>query len=159
MGKTEKNLPGQFVINEKFGGGTIVFRDIKQSVNSYTIFEEVFHAYQQENKSLYRKDRPFNREFEAKIAVTLIGSPGGGIGEIPGAVEMQKFIQSEYDFQTPTFKDVMSKKFLIKYLQEAANFGQYYEKYLDSDTHYKEKTVQSPKSIERLIKDSERNNK
>ena len=65
-------IDGHFVIDEK-GGGTIVFNRDKLDEISYTVFaEELFHAYQHDNRNGYDKGE-FNREFEAKIIAYVIG--------------------------------------------------------------------------------------
>ncbi len=69
---------GKFEPNEN-GGGTITFQEFKQSEGSIlenmASSEEMFHAYQQENVSLY-SDKQVNREYEAKLFSRIINEIG-----------------------------------------------------------------------------------
>lgn len=56
-------VDGQFVPN-KDGGGTVTY--LNADINAQAFTEELFHAYQNDNKNEYDKG-DFNVEFEAKL--------------------------------------------------------------------------------------------
>lgn len=79
-------VDGQFVPNED-GGGTVTF--LNTNTNSQAFNEELFHAYQNDNKDKYDKG-DFNIEFEAKLSTTaIVAETGYGYAIIAGMENFQ----------------------------------------------------------------------
>ena len=76
------------------------------------IIEDIFHAYQEDNKELYNELYDFNKEFEAKVAKMII------INEMnkkyyPSENERRfaNFLNSTYGSKGPTAKQITSFNF------------------------------------------------
>ena len=80
-------VKGQFTPNSE-GGGTITFLANQESIHSTVLSEEFFHAYQHDNRGNYGSGE-FNREFEAKVFSSSVGSEFGGFGFIDGMSDYQ----------------------------------------------------------------------
>ena len=99
------------------GGGNIVFAR-GQKLKDATAIEELFHAYQDENKTL---NRPlFNIEFEAKAAKQLMYY--GGYLNIDGMDEYQDLLLYKYGNRLAPY-DVSSPSFLNEYMKAANKFA------------------------------------
>jgi len=92
FGETSKRedgsmVDGQFVPNED-GGGTVTY--LSNDINPQAFNEELFHAYQNDNKDKY-DNGDFNFEFEAKLSSTaIVGEAGGGVFHFGGMDEIQQ---------------------------------------------------------------------
>jgi len=121
--KGGREIDGHFVM-DKEGGGSIVFNRDKLDAISYTVFaEELFHAYQHDNRNGYAQGE-FNREFEAKTFATAfayeVGIPFPTYNGMEGFLARLKegrLYGFSYKFLTP--KDVRSKQFLFDYFFSA----------------------------------------
>ena len=70
--KQAGDIDGHSVMGDN-GGGSVVFNIEKMgNITNVVLAEELFHAYQHDNRNGYDKGE-FNREFEAKIAAYFIG--------------------------------------------------------------------------------------
>ncbi len=145
---------GQFNPNEK-GGGVVTFLEGKLNIDTGTLSEEFFHAYQHENSSKYAKG-DFNREFEAKVAATAIGmESGSGYGEFGGMLEFQKKIgygeYGEGPMQiSPT--NVMSIHFLDAYKKAANIYAKFNIENNLGNVHYKKSTTVASFSLQQMVK-------
>jgi len=158
-GKTTKEegskdpVEGQFVAN-KNGGGTVIFSDLVANIKLGTLTEELFHAFQHDNKANYANGE-FNREFEAKIAVAAIGSESGGYGSSPGAQNFQdKIAFGNYgnDKMIVTPDNVVSKKFINDYKKAANSYSMYNRKNNIGNINYRKDTMIAPYSFQEMIK-------
>jgi RHS repeat-associated protein len=157
FGKTEVNsngesVEGQFKPNKK-GGGTVTFLEGTTDIKTGSLTEELFHAYQNENKSGYEKGE-FNKEFEAKVAVTAIGSESGGYANIGGMSNFQtKIGLGNYgSMNVPiTPENVVSKSFNNDYKKAANSYAQFNRSHNIGNNNYQKSTTVVPYSLKKLI--------
>ena len=151
FGKTVKREDGSRVdgrFEPDQGGGSITYKNT--SINSQAFIEELFHAYQNDNKDCYATG-DFNFEFEAKLSVTAIEvEAGNGIAFIGGMGAIQSRVYNgDYGNEnmqiTPT--NVNSKSFLDSYKIAANAYAKYNKKFSFMNRHYKASTTVSPSSL------------
>lgn len=156
--KGDREIDGHFVMDEK-GGGSIVFNRDKLDAISHTVFaEELFHAYQHDNRDGYAQGE-FNREFEAKTFVTAfayeVGKPFPTYNGMEGFLARLKegrLYGSSYEFLTP--KDVRSKQFLFDYFFSAGFYSQYNRINGVGGSSYRERTAVIPYALQKIILDT-----
>ena len=156
--KGGREIDGHFVMDEK-GGGSIVFNRDKLDAISHTVFaEELFHAYQHDNRDGYAQGE-FNREFEAKTFVTAfayeVGKPFPTYNGMEGFLARLKegrLYGSSYEFLTP--KDVRSKQFLFDYFFSAGFYSQYNRINGVGGSSYRERTAVIPYALQTIILDT-----
>jgi RHS repeat-associated protein len=144
IGETQDNAPAQFNSNTN----TLTYRDAESFLTSNAYIEEIFHAYQTDNNSLYDRNKEFNYEFEAKIAKLLIQYQGFGFAITPGTEKMVEFMEKEYGlFNVPSCEEINSNNFQSNYMLNAESYRQYNESNNIGNSHYRKKTDQFPQSI------------
>jgi len=149
---TSEAVEGQFIPN-KDGGGTVTFSDAITDIKGGTLSEELFHAYQHDNKANYAKGE-FNVEFEAKMAVTAIGNEYGGFGAISGAEGFQnKISYGDYGNNTMiiTPTSVISSRFNSDYISAANSYSKYNRDNNIGNSHYRTNTTVAPFSLQQMI--------
>lgn len=120
------NKDGQFELNEN-GGGYITFNNKSLAIKGSVLSEELFHAYQHDNRNNYNTGN-FNREFEAKTFMTFVGLQTGGFGHLASMSEFQNKIEKyEYgdDMNPITSQMIYSKPFLEDYMKYANKFSDF----------------------------------
>jgi len=158
VGKGSSEIDGHFVVDEK-GGGSVVFNREKLGAISYAVYaEELFHAYQHDNRSGYGKGE-FNREFEAKTFVTAfayeIVKPFltyNGMEGFLARLNEGRLYGSSYEFLTP--KDVRSKLFLFDYFFSAGFYSQYNRINDVGGPSYRKRTTVVPYALQKIILDT-----
>lgn len=156
FGETSKRddgsmVDGQFVPNEE-GGGTVTF--LNTDINSQAFNEELFHAYQNDNKNHY-DNGDFNREFEAKLSATaIVGEARGGIINFGGMFEIQQKvfigIYGNANMQiTPA--NVNSSTFIKDYKSAANAYATFNIKNNIGNRHYRVSTTVDPYSLKTMV--------
>ena len=150
-----KPVAGQFKAN-KSGGGIITFLEGK-SIDSPTLNEELFHAFQHDNKNGYAQGE-FNFEFEAKVSITaMAANGGGGWTGIAGAEEYGNQIgYGELGMTThgaiSLSPDVVKSDNFIPNYKKAANGSQSFNiKNKIGNIYYKKSTTVAPYSLQQMI--------
>ena len=144
-------VDGQFVPNED-GGGTVTY--LNTDINAQAFTEELFHAYQNDNKAEYDKG-DFNVEFEAKLISTAIGmETGTGFFGIAGMENFQNKVglgdYGKGNMQiTPT--SVNSASFLNSYKSAANAYSGYNKINNIGNRHYKVSTTVPPYSLKTMV--------
>ena len=140
----EHNVDGQFVPS-KNGGGTITFLSGKQ-IDGSVAAEEFFHAYQHHNRNFYANGE-FNREFEAKTFVTILGiNAGWGYIGYSGMTDFQSNIMQGI-YLTKGYNTVFENDYMIYANQYAehnkrANYG---------NSNYQTSSSVLPFSLKKLL--------
>jgi RHS repeat-associated protein len=145
---------GQFSPS-KGGGGTITFSDQSLIIDSPTMSEEFFHAFQFDNKTMM-----INIEFEAKVFVNASGIEYGGVGQIVGAEEFFNRILSG-EFGNPEDKSILpapihrskvfSSSFIHDYKVAANKYARYNKEHNIGNVFYHELTFGSPTNLQQII--------
>lgn len=147
-------VEGQFMPNEK-GGGVVTFLAGNLDIKAGTLTEELFHAFQHDNKTNYAKGE-FNVEFEAKVAVTAIGAESGsGYGTIGGMGDFQtKIGLGDYGkgLMQITPENVTSSSFINDYTKAANTYSKYNNDNNIGNSHYRKSTTVAPNSLQRIVK-------
>lgn len=119
--------------------------------------EELFHAYQNDNKSEYGSG-DFNIEFEAKVAVTAIGSESqAGYQTIDSFKEFQEKVGiGDYGNEENiiTSKSINSENFLNEYIKAANDFATFNRENNYGNSNYKTSTNTSPASLIKMVEDA-----
>ena len=157
-----KDIDGKFIINET-GGGTIRLTNKKAEINPNALIEELFHAYQHENRSGYAVGE-FNREFEAKTFVTAVGIEGGfGFIDYPNmAIFQHKKIDAgvyQKDNQIISIEAVKSNSFLKDYTDYANAYAQQNIAKKIGGWSYHQRTTVAPYSLQKVITEAYQNKK
>ena len=149
-------IDGSFTLNEE-GGGTILLTNQKEEIASTVLAEELFHAYQHENRNNYEIGE-FNREFEAKAFVTAFGIEKGiGFGFFPAMGDFQERIIGgayEKDNQVISPEAVVSNTFLTDYFTAAEKYAQYNIRNNYGGSSYRKHTTVKPYGLQRAILDT-----
>ncbi len=146
-------VQGQFVPNKE-GGGTITFKDKVSVIPAGTVVEEFFHAYQHENKFGY-ENGAFNREFEAKVAATLVGCELFGLVEYNGMAEFQQKIYNGVYGESLMLispQRAVSNDFYQAYKSAANLYSQYNMRQNVGNYNYQVTTTVKPYSLINLIR-------
>jgi RHS repeat-associated protein len=158
FGQTSKRsdgsmVDGHFVPNEA-GGGTITYLKGKD-IELQSFDEELFHAYQNDNKDNYCKGWDFNMEFEAKVGVTaIIGEMARPLAYIAGMEDFQlKVGLGDYGNGKMQIspENVTSAKFLINYTTSANSYAEFNKSNNIGNSHYKVSTNVSPYSLKTMV--------
>ena len=156
--KQAGDIDGHFVKGDN-GGGSVVFNKEKMGyIPSVVLAEELFHAYQHDNRNGYAQGE-FNREFEAKTFATAfafeVGKPFPTYYGMEGFLTRLKegrLYGSSYEFLTP--KDVRSKQFLFDYFFSAGFYSQYNNINGIGGSSYRERTAVIPYALQKIILDT-----
>jgi len=157
-------VPGSGSADGQFNSrtNTITFSSEATMVSPSVLSEEMFHAFQQDNIANYAGSI-FNREFEAKVAVTAIGLEAGtGYNEYRGMGDFQQKILfgtfeeglmpiSPRNVSNNPTNLVHSSSFLYNYTRAANAYGIYNTVHGIGNQHYKSFTTVAPYSLQRLI--------
>ena len=128
-------------------------------IGDEVLIEELFHAYQHDNRDEYQQG-DFNREFEAKVAVTAIGmdQPGGIIvTEFNGMKDFQhKIIKRNFTEENSIIgvQTVISSEFVKEYINAANRYAEFNKQTNFGNTHYWRNTTVAPFSLQKLIRDT-----
>ncbi len=135
---------------------TISFSNRCLDIAANVMSEELFHAYQYENRDLYEKGE-FNREFEAKVFAVAVCDESdnilkdiGGVDEFQGRISPFRFYGNNH--QVISTQSVMSKEFIDDYLKNANVFMNYNIQKNIGNVNYRRKTETSPKALQSIIK-------
>jgi hypothetical protein len=153
LGDDGKPVEGQFSPNNE-GGGTITFSEASTDIKGGTLSEELFHAFQHDNRNNYGAGS-FNREFEAKVATTAIGLEFGGTGNFRGMAGFQnKIASNEFGKGSQILSStiVNSTSFENSYKEAANQYSKYNRENNIGNIHYKKDTDVSPFSLQKLVK-------
>jgi hypothetical protein len=130
---------------------SITYSDESAMISNNVSIEELFHAFQYENNSLYSSES-FNTEFEAKVAKFLIVSQMDVLSspQFPEMSEYLDYISDKYNYEPPSGAQIKSNEFYQQYKRYANEYSNYniYNNY--GNSHYKSKTEQTPKSLFQL---------
>ena len=151
-------IDGHFVLNSD-GGGDVVFSKYNESIPHFALAEEMFHAYQHDNRNWYDSGS-FNKEFEAKAFVDFVGIQCGGFPNIKGMREFQSKIESfTYgDNLNPiTPQMVKSNAFLRDYYHYANMYAVRNIRSNWGNKNYKIFTNVAPYSLQRVVTDTYKN--
>ena len=158
LNQSGSHVSGQFMSN-KNGGGTVMFLEGMSYIDGNVLIEELFHAYQHDNRDGYQQG-DFNREFEAKVAVTAIGidQPGGIIvTEFNGMKDFQhKIIKRNFTEENSIIgvQTVISSEFVKEYINAANRYAEFNKQTNFGNTHYWRNTTVAPFSLQKLIRDT-----
>ena len=158
LDQSGSHVSGQFMSN-KNGGGTVMFLEGMSYIGDEVLIEELFHAYQHDNRDEYQQG-DFNREFEAKVAVTAIGmdQPGGIIvTEFNGMKDFQhKIIKRNFTEENSIIgvQTVISSEFVKEYINAANRYAEFNKQTNFGNTHYWRNTTVAPFSLQKLIRDT-----
>ncbi len=133
---------------------TITFRQEGYMTQSDTYMEEMFHAYQHDNLSLYESGKSFNFEFEAKVATVLMKEQAGfgRFGSEPNFEIMDKFLSPNgWDVNMPNATTIKDKVFQDGYMKGAESYRDWNKTNNYGNSHYQQPTQQSPKSLIKLF--------
>ena len=145
---------GRFVAN-KNGGGDIEFgKNRINDLDKATYLEEVFHAYQYENRLGYDKG-DFNREFEAKTFVAIASNEAGiGYPVLESMVDFQMSLQ-DYSYKglygVPSPLIATSFSFFNQYFHYANTFSIYNSTNGIRNKNYLKRTTVLPYSLLKVI--------
>ena len=149
------NKEGQFQKNDK-GGGTITFSSKIKDTKIPVLSEELFHAYQHDNRNRYDQGE-FNREFEAKVFVHAVASDVGGISLFDNT---NSFLSDIYnrkygnDNKVITPMNVQSSHFLKSYYKFANIFADYNRKHKIGNINYRRYTTIPPYSLQTIVRNA-----
>ena len=150
IGDTKDNVPGQFNPNDK----SITFRDDACLTNFLTFSEELFHAFQDENKSMYNSNE-FNYEFEAKLAKFFMFAQIGIVMNVVGndsfSFAYNYFSPNGVDCYIPTTLTINEFYFFCGYYEGARQFAKWNSIYQYDKPNYMKNTLQKPVSLIRLF--------
>ena len=158
LDQSGSHVSGQFMSN-KNGGGTVMFLEGMSYIGDEVLIEELFHAYQHDNRDEYQQG-DFNREFEAKVAVTAIGmdQPGGsGYSEKKGMETFQNKVGIGIygdDNAIIGSHKVMSSEFITEYINAANRYAEFNKQANHGNTHYWRSTTVAPFCLQKLIRDT-----
>lgn len=158
LDQSGSHVSGQFMSN-KNGGGTVMFLEGMSYIGDEVLIEELFHAYQHDNRDEYQQG-DFNREFEAKVAVTAIKmdhSVGSVIMDLNGMEDFQhKIIKRNFTEENSIIgvQTVMSSKFITEYINAANRYAEFNKQTNFGNTHYWRNTTVAPFSLQKLIRDT-----
>ena len=158
LDQSGSHVSGQFMSN-KNGGGTVMFLEGMSYIGDEVLIEELFHAYQHDNRDEYQQG-DFNREFEAKVAVTAIGmdQPGGIIvTEFNGMKDFQhKIIKRNFTEENSIIgvQTVISSEFVKEYINAANRYAEFNKQANHGNTHYWRSTTVAPFCLQKLIRDT-----
>ncbi len=137
---------------------TISFSNRCLDIAANVMSEELFHAYQYDNRNIYEQGE-FNYEFEAKVfAVAVceesgnIQSPIGGVDEFQ--LEFSTFRKYGNDQQVLSPTAIMSNEFVREYKENANRFYFHNITHDRGNTNYRKKTNIPPCGLQRIIKQS-----
>ena len=154
--KQAGDIDGHFVMDDN-GGGSVVFDKEKMgNITNVVLAEELFHAYQHDNRKGYDKGE-FNREFEAKIVAYFIGQDMAGSAAFDNTNGfVDRILAGNYGsaFQYLTPKAVMSKPFLDDYISSAEYFANYNIINKVGGVNYHLHTTVSPYSLQKIVLDT-----
>ena len=154
--KQAGDIDGHFVMGDN-GGGSVVFDKEKMgNITNVVLAEELFHAYQHDNRKGYDKGE-FNREFEAKIVAYFIGQDMAGsvdFGNTNGFADRVQKGNYGSAFQYLTPKAVMSKPFLDDYISSAEYFANNNIINKIGGVNYHLHTTVSPYSLQKIVLDT-----
>ena len=154
--KQAGDIDGHFVMGDN-GGGSVVFDKEKMgNITNVVLAEELFHAYQHDNRKGYDKGE-FNREFEAKIVAYFIGQDMAGSAAFDNTNGfVDRILAGNYGsaFQYLTPKAVMSKPFLDDYISSAEYFANYNIINKVGGVNYHLHTTVSPYSLQKIVLDT-----
>ena len=154
--KQAGDIDGHFVMDDN-GGGSVVFDKEKLgNITNVVLAEELFHAYQHDNRKGYDKGE-FNREFEAKIVAYFIGQDMAGSAAFDNTNGfVDRILAGNYGsaFQYLTPKAVMSKPFLDDYISSAEYFANYNIINKVGGVNYHLHTTVSPYSLQKIVLDT-----
>lgn len=143
IGNTLDNVPGHF----NSANNTITYSNVNNMNSNNINTEEIFHAYQKENKFLYEKGKSINKEFEAKIATLLMNYESSSLSTVPvGGNDINKSLYEQDDS-----KIKIDNRFLNEYQKGANIFEEYNNKNNVGNSNYKTKTEQTPKVLIKLF--------
>ena len=150
---TEGNLiDGQFVTGDNEGGYIYLDRDktITNNLSAPAIFEEFFHAYQNDNRSKYTGE--FNREFEAK---TFCIAATGQSSSLYRGMESwsDELVCGKYSglFETISVTAVSSTQFLEEYVMFANKYASFNKENKIGNIEYKRATTCKPQNLINII--------
>jgi RHS repeat-associated protein len=149
------NKEGQFQKNDK-GGGTITFSSKIKDTKVPVLSEELFHAYQHDNRNRYDQGE-FNREFEAKVFVHAVASDVGGISSFDNTnFFLSDIYNRKYgnDNQVITPMNVESPHFLKAYYKFANIFADYNRKNNIGNINYRRYTTIPPYSLQTIVRNA-----
>ena len=154
--KQAGDIDGHFVMGDN-GGGSVVFDKEKMgNIPNVVLAEELFHAYQHDNRKGYDKGE-FNREFEAKIVAYFIGQDMAGSAAFDNTNGfVDRILAGNYGsaFQYLTPKAVMSKPFLDDYISSAEYFANHNIINKIGGVNYHLHTTVSPYSLQKIVLDT-----
>ena len=154
--KQAGDIDGHFVMGDN-GGGSVVFDKEKMgNIPNVVLAEELFHAYQHDNRKGYDKGE-FNREFEAKVIAYVIGQDMAGsvdFGNTNGFADRVQKGNYGSAFQYLTPKAVMSKPFLDDYISSAEYFANHNIINKIGGVNYHLHTTVSPYSLQKIVLDT-----
>ena len=150
IGETLDNCPGQFNPNDK----SITFRDDNCLTEFLTYSEELFHALQDENRSLYNSNE-FNYEYEAKVAKFYMYAQTVSVNNVVANdsfnYTLNYFSPNGIDIYMPTAQTITSYFFLRGYNEGARQYAEWNRLYNPKNTNYSKSTLQRPVSLIRLF--------
>ena len=158
LDQSGSHVSGQFMSN-KNGGGTVMFLEGMSYIDGNVLIEELFHAYQHDNRDGYQQG-DFNREFEAKVAVTAIGmdQPKGMVFQNYRGMDVfqDNIVQGIYKENGVIIGPaiVRSSDFVTEYKNAANRYAEFNKRTNFGDTHYWRSTTVAPFSLQKLIKDT-----
>lgn len=143
---------GQFVINGD--GGTVTFSNKDANIDGMTLSEELFDAYQHDNKANYASGE-FNVKFEAKLASTMIASDAGQMyADFQGMSPFQNNVgMDDYGkrLEAITSGNVVSSGFINEYKSAANAYGKYNKSNNIGNSHYHKSTTVAPYSLQQMV--------
>lgn len=150
IGETQDNVPGQFNPNDK----SITFREETSLTVFLTYCEELFHAFQDENKSMYNS-KEFNYEYEAKVAKFFMYAQMGFVMNVVAndsfSYTYSYFSPNGIDCYIPTALTINEFYFYCGYYEGARQFAKWNSIYQPDNPNYMKNTLQKPASLIRLF--------
>ena len=152
VNEADGSVHGQFVPDGD--GGTVTFSNKDASIEGMVLSEELFHAYQHDNKANYASGE-FNVEFEAKLASTMIASDAGQIyPDYQGMSPFQNNVgMGDYGkgLEVVTPGNVVSPGFISDYKSAANVYGKYNKSNNIGNSHYHKNTTAAPYSLQQMV--------
>ena len=156
LDKNGNFVDGQFVKNAE-GGGAITFLNSNKRIKVNCLSEELFHAYQHDNRSKYESGE-FNIEFEAKSFTTAVGIESGigylqsnGMADFQFKIDMEDYGNAR---QIISPEIVISSPFVKDYMQFANSYANYNKKNNIGNIYYKMGTTVFPYSLQKIVIDT-----
>ncbi len=148
---------GLFELDDN-GGCEIFFSNRCLDIAANVMSEELFHAYQYDNRDIYERGE-FNFEFEAKVfAVAVCEESGSFVKDIGGVDVFQNKISPfrlfGNDQQVISPKSAMSVDFNKDYMQNANLFADFNTTHNIGNINYRKRTTVSPYGLQRIIKNT-----